>query len=179
MHCCNNKQLRMMSSISSSTMASLPSLAYSLRDTEDLYCDDELHPSLENDPNMRLYTEDSNIDNQAIDFGVGHTNRIFDIEDDGKVNTACDSMINLHFSDSIFSMEIPRAQSVLSYTNTDTESFISNEDRVPVVVSDVSYSTVLAWGVDQNTDISSDEESTHCNKKSTHYNGESTQCNEE
>ena len=61
-------------------------------------------------------------------------------------------------------MEIPspRPQSVLSYTNTDTESFISNEDRVPVVVSDVSYSTVLAWGVEQNTDISSDEESTPC-----------------
>ena len=96
MHCCNNKQLRMMSSISSSTMTSLPSLAYSLRDTEDLYCDDELHPSLENDPNMRLYTEDSNIDNQAIDFGVGHTNRIFDIEDDGKFDNACDIMINLH-----------------------------------------------------------------------------------
>ena len=76
MHCCNNKQLRMMSSISSSTMASLPSLAYRLRDTEDLYCDDELHPSIENDPNMRLYTEDSNTDNQdmtlVLDIQTGY-----------------------------------------------------------------------------------------------------------
>ena len=28
----------------------------SLPETEDLYCDDELHPSLENDPNMQLFT---------------------------------------------------------------------------------------------------------------------------
>ena len=84
-----------MSSISSSTMTSLPSLAYSLRETEDLYCDDELHPSLENDPNMRLYTEDSNIDNHTIDFGDGHAHRIFDIEDDGKVDNTCDIMRNV------------------------------------------------------------------------------------
>ena len=28
----------------------------SMLETEDLYCDDELHPSLENDPNMQLLT---------------------------------------------------------------------------------------------------------------------------
>ena len=28
----------------------------SMVETEDLYCDDELHPSLENDPNMQLLT---------------------------------------------------------------------------------------------------------------------------
>ena len=52
-------------------------------DTEDLYCDDELHPSLENDPNMRLYTE--NINTDQVD-GPG----IFDIGDDGKNGKNCD-----------------------------------------------------------------------------------------
>ena len=52
------------------------SLTHSLGDTEDLYCDDELHPSIENDPNMRLYTEDSNTDNQdmtlVLDIQTGY-----------------------------------------------------------------------------------------------------------
>ena len=60
------------------------SLAYSLGDTEDLYCDDELHPSLENDPNMRLYTENINAEQQTRDCIDGQ--RIFDIGDDGKIN---------------------------------------------------------------------------------------------
>eukprot|EP00090_Calanus_glacialis_P012302 TRINITY_DN2079_c0_g2_i5.p1 TRINITY_DN2079_c0_g2~~TRINITY_DN2079_c0_g2_i5.p1 ORF type:complete len:1033 (+),score=228.16 TRINITY_DN2079_c0_g2_i5:42-3101(+) len=146
MHCCNNKQLRMMSSISSSTMASLPSLAYSLRDTEDLYCDDELHPSLENDPNMRLYTENINAEQQTRDCIDGQ--RIFDIGDD----------------ESILSMEIPSTgpQSLLSCSNVDTASFISEcEDRGGRGdMGDARYSTVIVWGVDQNTDISSEDEST-------------------
>ena len=47
---------------------------YSIGDTEDLYCDDELDPSLENDPNMRLYTENINI---TMESGL------LDIGDDG------------------------------------------------------------------------------------------------
>ena len=46
----------------------------SIGDTEDLYCDDELGPSLENDPNMRLYTENINI---TMEPGL------LDIGDDG------------------------------------------------------------------------------------------------
>jgi len=59
--------------------------------TEDLYCDDELHPSLENNPNMMLYTKD--ISNHAIDSAV------FDLADD----------------ESILSMELPstRPQSII------------------------------------------------------------------
>ena len=72
---------------STSTIQSRPSncssLGFSLGDTEDLYCDDELHPSLENDPNMRLYTE--NINTDQVD-GPG----IFDIGDDGKNGKNCD-----------------------------------------------------------------------------------------
>ena len=37
-------------------------------------------------------------------------------------------------------------------------------------VGDAKYSTVIAWGVDQNTDISSEEESTPCNIPSTPVN---------
>ena len=60
------------------------SLAHSIGDTEDLYCDDELHPSLENDPNMKLYTENLSPDQQEKDFVDGQ--RIFDIGDDGEFN---------------------------------------------------------------------------------------------
>ena len=40
-------------------MSSQPSslISYRVGSTEDLYCDDELHPSLEHDPNMRLMDE--------------------------------------------------------------------------------------------------------------------------
>merc|ERR1719318_1013165 len=104
---------------SSSRKHSMPSIhsrpsacsspAYSLGDTEDLYCDDELHPSLENDPNMRLYTENINAEQQARDCIDGQ--RIFDIGDD----------------ESILSMEILSTgpQSLLSCSNVDTASFIS------------------------------------------------------
>ena len=54
-------------------------------DTEDLYCDDELHPSLENDPNMRLYTEN-------INTGHGDGRGIFDIGDDGKNLGNCEKV---------------------------------------------------------------------------------------
>jgi len=114
------------------------SLSYSIVDTEDLYCDDELHPRLENDPNMRLYTEHvSTSDQHANDCRDGQ--RLFDIGDD----------------ESILSMEIPSTgpQSLLSCNNADTASFISEcEDR-----GDARYSTIIAWGV-ENTDISSEEE---------------------
>ena len=41
------------------SQSSQPSSLLSCRlgSTEDLYCDDELHPSLEHDPNMRLMDE--------------------------------------------------------------------------------------------------------------------------
>ena len=41
------------------SLSSQPSslVSYRLGSTEDLYCDDELHPSLEHDPNMRLMDE--------------------------------------------------------------------------------------------------------------------------
>ena len=41
------------------SLSSQPSSLVSCRlgSTEDLYCDDELHPSLEHDPNMRLMDE--------------------------------------------------------------------------------------------------------------------------
>ena len=62
-------------------------------------------------------------------------------------------------------MEIPSTgpQSLLSYNNADTASFISEcEDR-----GDARYSTIIAWGV-ENTDISSEEEeSTPCNVPNT------------
>ena len=32
-------------------------MSYRVGSLEDLYCDDELHPSLEHDPNMRLMDE--------------------------------------------------------------------------------------------------------------------------
>ena len=41
------------------SLSSQPSslVSYRVGSTEDLYCDDELHPSLEHDPNMRLMDE--------------------------------------------------------------------------------------------------------------------------
>ena len=42
-----------------SSLSSQPGslVSYRVGSTEDLYCDDELHPSLEHDPNMRLMDE--------------------------------------------------------------------------------------------------------------------------
>ena len=75
-----------------SSLSSRPSACSSLGVpyTEDLYCDDELHPSLENDPNMMLYTENMNTDQHAID--CSDSQRMFDIADDGKDDDACDIM---------------------------------------------------------------------------------------
>ena len=61
-------------------------------------------------------------------------------------------------------MEIPSTgpQSLLSCSNVDTASYISEcEDRGGRKdMGDARYSTVIVWGVDQNTDISSEDEST-------------------
>jgi len=53
---------------------------YSIGDTEDLYCDDELDPSLENDPNMRLYTENINITMESGLLDIGDDESILSME---------------------------------------------------------------------------------------------------
>ena len=50
-----------------------------LSDTEDLYCDDELHPNLENEPNMKLYTENTVTEEES--------DRIFDTGDNCMYDT--------------------------------------------------------------------------------------------
>ena len=59
-------------------------------------------------------------------------------------------------------MEVPSTgpQSLVSCSNVDTASYISEfEERgVRPELGDVRYSTVIVWGVDQNTDIDSEEE---------------------
>ena len=55
-------------------------------------------------------------------------------------------------------MEMPSSgpKSLISSNIVDTGSFISYEDRdtVSFIVGDASYSTIIAWGVDQVTDFS-------------------------
>ena len=70
--------------IQSSPHSAFPSLTHSLGGTEDLYCDDELHPSLENDPNMRLYTENRETEH--------HPQHFLDIGDEGKEDYNCVSI---------------------------------------------------------------------------------------
>ena len=53
------------------------SLVSRLGSTEDLYCDDELHPSLEHDPNMRL------MDEHLLDRF--HTENFSEERDDGEL----------------------------------------------------------------------------------------------
>jgi len=77
-----------------------PSFTSSIGDTEDLYCDDELDPNLENDPNMRLYTE--NINNTDADF------------------------FNLGDEVSILSMEVP---STGHHSLVSTASYILDNER--------------------------------------------------
>ena len=101
-----------------------------LINTEDLYCDDELHPSLENNPNMMLYTKD--ISNHAIDSAV------FDLADDGKDNEVLAVTEEVDISESFLSMEMP---------NTGAESIIDADYHV-------RYSTVIAWGVEQDSEDS-------------------------
>ena len=58
-----------------------PSFTSSFGDTEDLYCDDELDPNLENDPNMRLYTESIN-NTDADFFNLGDEGNDDDLDND-------------------------------------------------------------------------------------------------
>ena len=79
---------------------------------------------------MMLYTKD--ISNQAIDSAV------FDLADDGKDNEVLAVTEEVDISESILSMEMP---------STVAESIIDTDYHV-------RYSTVIAWGVEQDSEDS-------------------------
>ena len=80
---------------------------------------------------MMLYTKD--ISNHAIDSAV------FDLADDGKDDELLAVTEVVDISESILSMEMP---------STRPQSVIDDQDR------DVRYSTVIAWGVEQDSEDS-------------------------
>jgi len=97
--------------------------------TEDLYCDDELHPSLENIPHMKLFTQD--IHNHAMHHD--------ELADDGEDHNLLTEHIDDDIPESILSMEMPSTGpgSLISCVGEDTDTHSR----------DATYSTVIAWGV--------------------------------
>lgn len=117
------------SSVTPSLSSLRPSQCGSIADTEDFYCDDELHPSLENDPNMRLQQCGTDL-MPGIEFGK----QLFQSGDD----------------ESILSMELCSGPPSLSLPPPTDEASLAN--------AGLEGRLTLAWGVEQGTDLSSDED---------------------
>ena len=101
------------------SISSQPSSLVSCRfgSTEDLYCDDELHPSLEHDPNMRL------MDEHLLDRF--HRDNFSAERDDGQLSyVEKNCILNVDFADSILSMSVPSTgpQSLLETCSTISDS---------------------------------------------------------
>ena len=101
------------------SLSSQPSslVSYRVGSTEDLYCDDELHPSLEHDPNMRL------MDEHLLDRFT-NTNFSQDRDDGESVGVGRKNIDEILFAESILSMSVPSTgpQSLLDTCSTLSES---------------------------------------------------------
>jgi len=86
-------------------------------DLLDLYCDDELHPSLENDPNMQLFIANTPSPQEDCDDSNNELSRPF-----------------LTDRDSVLSMEIPSTgpQSLRSEFGEEKECIAHNGATVPI-----------------------------------------------
>ena len=103
------------------SLSSQPSSLVSCRlgSTEDLYCDDELHPSLEHDPNMRL------MDEHLLDRF--HARNFSEERDDGKsdqISVGRRNITEIFVAESILSMSVPSTgpTSLLDTCSTVSES---------------------------------------------------------